>query len=161
MYTTLFLWIVNWWNICLNRWQHNYNYTRRYCNPQQHSKKPSLSISHAHSAHQHGSSFMISQHRNSASAPFLQNNQCQSSNNQSNLRPIHTVEKRPSLQETNLEVSFYLVLEFFLLNWITGNFEKKKCSNSNCSELCNAPTACLAINFWDSRARHRRTLSRR
>ncbi|XP_012278862.1 protein Smaug homolog 1 [Orussus abietinus] len=88
------------------KWQHNYSYNnRRYCNPQQHNphnRKPSLNLSHVHNAHTHGNSFLVSPHRNSISTPYLQNSQNQSLN-QSNLRPIHVTEKRPSLQETSLE----------------------------------------------------------
>lgn len=42
-------------------------------------------------------------HRNSISSPYLQNNQNQNMNtlNTNNLRTIHTIEKRPSLQETS------------------------------------------------------------
>lgn len=46
---------------------------------------------------------MVSPHRNSISTPYLQNNQNQNLN-QNNLRAAHTPEKRPSLQETSLQV---------------------------------------------------------
>lgn len=90
------------------RWQHNYSYNnRRHCNSQQHgthNRKPSLNLGHVISANLHNSSFMMTPHRNSISTPYLQTNQSQNVS-QSNLRPVHTTEKRPSLQETNLEVT--------------------------------------------------------
>lgn len=85
------------------KWQHNYGYNnRRFCNLQQHNRKPSLNLSHIHSTHSHNNSFTVSPHRNSISTPYIQNNQIQSMN-QNNLRPMHTAEKRPSLQENSLE----------------------------------------------------------
>ncbi|KZC11322.1 Protein Smaug like protein 2 [Dufourea novaeangliae] len=85
------------------KWQHNYGYNnRRYCNPQQHNRKPSLNLSHIHNTHQQNNSFVVSTHRNSISTPYLQNNQNQSIN-QNILRSVHTTEKRPSLQESSLQ----------------------------------------------------------
>ncbi|XP_076661688.1 sterile alpha motif domain containing protein 4 smaug [Halictus rubicundus] len=85
------------------KWQHNYGYNnRRYCNPQQHNRKPSLNLGHIHNAHQQNNSFVVSPHRNSISTPYLQNNQSQSVN-QNTLRSVHTTEKRPSLQESSLQ----------------------------------------------------------
>lgn len=88
------------------RWQHNYGYNnRRYGNPQQHNRKPSMNLNHIHNTHSHNNQFMITSHRNSISTPYLQNNQNQNMNNlnTNNLR-VHTTEKRPSLQETSLQV---------------------------------------------------------
>lgn len=83
------------------KWQHNYGYgnNRRYGNPQQHNRKPSLC--HMHNSHQHSNQFILAPHRNSISTPYLQNNQNQITN--LNLRTIHATEKRPSLQESNLQ----------------------------------------------------------
>lgn len=95
------------------RWQHNYGYNnRRYGNPQQHNRKPSLNLNHIHNNHTHNQ-FMIASHRNSISTPYLQNNQNQNMNNMNtnNLRAVMTTEKRPSLQETSLQVKKNL---FFL-----------------------------------------------
>ncbi|EFN70949.1 Sterile alpha motif domain-containing protein 4B [Camponotus floridanus] len=86
------------------KWQHNYGYNnRRYGNSQQHNRKPSLNLNHIHTTHLHNNHFMITPHRNSISSPYLQNNQNQNMNtlNTNNLRTIHTIEKRPSLQETS------------------------------------------------------------
>ncbi|XP_015184329.1 PREDICTED: protein Smaug homolog 1 [Polistes dominula] len=86
------------------KWQYsNYGYNnRRFCNLQQHNRKPSLNLNHIHNTHSHNS-FAISPHRNSISTPYnIQNNQIQTMN-QNNLRPVHTAEKRPSLQESSLE----------------------------------------------------------
>ncbi|XP_043288548.1 protein Smaug homolog 1 isoform X2 [Venturia canescens] len=88
--------------------QHSYSYgNRRFCNAQQHnphSRKPSLNLGHMHNnPHQHISSFMVSPHRNSISTPYLQNNHSHSIN-QNSLRQLHAAEKRPSLQETSLEL---------------------------------------------------------
>lgn len=88
------------------RWQHNYGYnSRRYCNPQQHNRKPSLNLNHIHNTHSHNNhTYMVNSHRNSISTPYVQNNQTQGVN-QSSLRVVHTTEKRPSLQEsTSLQV---------------------------------------------------------
>lgn len=64
-------------------------------------------MNHIHNTHSHNQ-FMIASHRNSISTPYLQNNQNQSQNmnnmNTSNLRAVHTTEKRQSLQETSMEV---------------------------------------------------------
>ncbi|XP_076161001.1 sterile alpha motif domain containing protein 4 smaug [Ptiloglossa arizonensis] len=85
------------------KWQHNYGYNnRRYCNPQQHNRKPSLNLGHIHNTHPQNNSFVVSTHRNSISTPYLQNNQNQSVN-QNTLRPVHAAEKRPSLQESSLQ----------------------------------------------------------
>ncbi|XP_043524810.1 protein Smaug homolog 1 [Frieseomelitta varia] len=85
------------------KWQHNYGYNnRRYCNPQQHNRKPSLNLGHIHNTHSQNNSFVVSTHRNSISTPYLQNNQNQSVN-QNTLRPVHTTKKRPSLQESSLQ----------------------------------------------------------
>nr|XP_012143508.1 PREDICTED: protein Smaug homolog 1 isoform X3 [Megachile rotundata] len=85
------------------KWQHNYGYNnRRYCNPQQHNRKPSLNLGHIHNTHPQSNSFVVSTHRNSISTPYLQNNQNQSVN-QNTLRPVHVTEKRPSLQESSLQ----------------------------------------------------------
>ncbi|XP_011639003.1 protein Smaug homolog 1 [Pogonomyrmex barbatus] len=90
------------------KWQqHNYGYNnRRYGNPQQHNRKPSLNLNHIHSTHTHNQ-YMISSHRNSISTPYLQTNQNQTQSmnnmNTSNLRAVHTTEKRPSLQENSLQ----------------------------------------------------------
>ncbi|XP_029159867.1 protein Smaug [Nylanderia fulva] len=84
------------------KWQHNYGYNnRRYGNSQQHNRKPSLNLNHIHSSHSHNNHFIMTQHRNSISSPYLQNNQNQNMNilNTNNLRTVHTIEKRPSLQE--------------------------------------------------------------
>ncbi|KAI4479023.1 hypothetical protein M0804_011485 [Polistes exclamans] len=84
------------------KWQYNYGYNnRRFCNLQQHNRKPSLNLNHIHNTHSHNS-FTVSPHRNSISTPYIQNNQIQTMN-QNNLRPVHTAEKRPSLQESSLE----------------------------------------------------------
>ncbi|XP_066589369.1 protein Smaug homolog 1 isoform X2 [Prorops nasuta] len=86
------------------KWQHNYGYNnRRYCSPQQHARKPSLNLGHIHNNHSHNNSFLVSPHRNSISTPYLQNNQNQTAI-QNSLRLSHAVEKRPSLQETSLEL---------------------------------------------------------
>lgn len=86
------------------KWQHNYGYNnRRYCNPQQHNRKPSLNLGHIHNSHPQNNSFVVSTHRNSISTPYLQNNQNQSVNQSSTLRPVHATEKRPSLQESSLQ----------------------------------------------------------
>lgn len=62
---------------------------------------------------------MIASHRNSISTPYLQNNQShnQSMNNMNtnNLRAVHTTEKRPSLQETSLQVRRNLFKKNFLI----------------------------------------------
>ncbi|KAH0949879.1 hypothetical protein HN011_002002 [Eciton burchellii] len=83
------------------KWHHGYGYgnNRRYSNPQQHNRKPSLNLNHTHNIHAHSNQFIITPHRNSISTPYLQNNQ---NMNLNNLRTIHTTEKR-SLQETNLQ----------------------------------------------------------
>lgn len=92
------------------RWQHNYGYNnRRYCNPQQHNRKPSLNLGHIHNTHPQNNSFVVSTHRNSISTPYLQNNQNQSVN-QNTLRPVHATKKRPSLQESSLQVCNLQVL---------------------------------------------------
>ena len=86
------------------KWQHNYGYNnRRYCNPQQHNRKPSLNLGHIHNSHPQNNSFVVSTHRNSISTPYLQNNQNQSVNQNNTLRPVHATEKRPSLQESSLQ----------------------------------------------------------
>ncbi|XP_046432914.1 protein Smaug homolog 1 isoform X1 [Neodiprion virginianus] len=89
------------------KWQHNYGYNRRYCNPSQHNphnRKPSLNLAHVNNGHAHGNTFALSPHRNSISTPYLQNNQNQSlTQTQNSLHPLHVAEKRPSLQETSLE----------------------------------------------------------
>ncbi|KAL0127172.1 hypothetical protein PUN28_005451 [Cardiocondyla obscurior] len=89
------------------KWQHNYGYNnRRYGNPQQHNRKPSLNLNHIHNTHTHNQ-FMIASHRNSISTPYLQNNQNHNQNmnnmNTNNLRAVHAAEKRPSLQESSLQ----------------------------------------------------------
>lgn len=86
------------------KWQHNYGYNnRRYGNSQQHNRKPSLNLNHIHTSYPHNNHFIMTPHRNSISSPYLQNNQNQNMNtlNTNNLRTIHTIEKRPSLQETS------------------------------------------------------------
>ncbi|XP_033231447.1 protein Smaug homolog 1 [Belonocnema kinseyi] len=88
-----------------SKWQHSYHYNnRRYCCIQQqthHNRKPSLNSSHVTSGNLHNS-FLSSPHRNSISTPYLQSNQSPHIT-QSTLRPVHIAEKRPSLQENNLE----------------------------------------------------------
>lgn len=84
------------------KWQHNYAYfNRRYSNSQQHSRKPSLNLGHMGSANS-SNSFLNAPHRNSISTPYLQSPSSQLTT-QTNLRPVQTTEKRPSLQETSLE----------------------------------------------------------
>ncbi|KAK0086293.1 hypothetical protein PV325_001840 [Microctonus aethiopoides] len=86
------------------KWQHgNYGYNnRRFCNPQQHNRKPSLNLGHIHNTHSQNNSFMVSPHRNSISTPYLQSNHSHGISS-SNLRAVHAAEKRPSLQENSLE----------------------------------------------------------
>ncbi|XP_051162900.1 protein Smaug homolog 1 [Leptopilina boulardi] len=88
------------------KWQHNYPYNnRRYCCIQQQNhqnRKPSLNSSHVSSVNLHNNSFLNSPHRNSISTPYLQSNQSPN-NTQNSLRPMHSAEKRPSLQENSLE----------------------------------------------------------
>ncbi|XP_046749622.1 protein Smaug homolog 1 isoform X2 [Diprion similis] len=91
------------------KWQHSYGYNnRRYCNPSHHNphnRKPSLNLSHVNNGHAHSNTFTLSPHRNSISTPYLQNNQNQSlTQTQNSLHPLHVAEKRPSLQETSLEL---------------------------------------------------------
>lgn len=84
------------------KWLQNFGFnTRRYCNPQQHNRKPSLNLGHIHNTHLQNNSFVVSTHRNSISTPYLQNNQNQSVNQ--TLRPVHATKKRPSLQESSLQ----------------------------------------------------------
>ncbi|XP_011496373.1 PREDICTED: protein Smaug homolog 1 [Ceratosolen solmsi marchali] len=84
------------------KWQHNHAFfNRRYCNSQQHSRKPSLNLGHIGSA-KSSNNFIITPHRNSISTPYLQSSSSQSSN-QNNLQSVQVPEKRPSLQETSLE----------------------------------------------------------
>jgi hypothetical protein len=87
------------------KWPHgNYGFNnRRFCNSHHssHSRKPSLNLGHVHSSHQ--GNFMVSPHRNSISTPYLQNNHNHGVNS-SNMRTIHTTEKRPSLQENSFEL---------------------------------------------------------
>ncbi|XP_014208090.1 protein Smaug homolog 1 [Copidosoma floridanum] len=85
------------------KWQHNHAYfNRKYINTQQHNRKPSLNLGHIGSV-KSASNFMVAPHRNSISTPYLQSSSSQSSN-QSGLQSILVPEKRPSLQETNLEL---------------------------------------------------------
>lgn len=142
------------WNI---RWQHNYGYNnRRYGNPQQHNRKPSLNLNHIHNTHTHNQ-FMIASHRNSISTPYLQNNQNHNQNmnnmNTNSLRAVHTTEKRPSLQETSLQVTRNLLFKIFkvdntfhlLIQWFRFILP---CSNYR--KHCNVRIARRVIILWDT-----------
>ncbi|XP_023315914.1 protein Smaug homolog 1 isoform X2 [Trichogramma pretiosum] len=84
------------------KWQHGHGYfNRRYSNSQQHSRKPSLNLPHLGGA-KSVNNFLVTPHRNSISTPYLQSSSTQSSNQ--SLQPMQAPEKRPSLQETSLEL---------------------------------------------------------